>query len=1121
MTSDLGYYRHPAIHGDSVVFVCESDLWSVPATGGVARRLTATSGSISFPRFSPDGSQIAFTNHDEGPFEVYLMEAEGGHPRRLTWFGVHSIVAGWDERGKAVITASDWRQPFAKTPHLVAIPTDGSEPKPLGSGPARAFSREPGGKRMVVGRNSGDPARWKRYRGGTAGTLWIDRTGKGDYAPLVKLDGNLANPMWIGNRIYFLSDHEGYGNIYSCAASGRGLKRHTDHEEFYARFPASDGERIVYHAGADLYVFDPASNETRKLDIQILSSRTLTKRKFVAGSRGLESVDLHPKGHSLAAISRGGIFTMGLWEGAVRRYGKVSEVRYRLGRWLPDGKRMVAVQDEGNGEDLIVFSTAGQTNGESVVQRVSGDFGRATNLLVQPHHEKENGATAQKTAKKKTSTKKKRHQHIAIVNQRHELILVDLDARKGSETKVIAHTRFGESINGAAWSPDGKWIAYGLPMSNRTSAIFLYNLDSGESTQVTQTDFIDGNPSFDPGGKFLYFISARVFNPIYDGHYFDLGFPKGTRPYLIPLEKSTLSPFLPAHRSLRAPTSNGDWNEHKRDGETARETKIDLDGIQDRVLSFPVEEGRYDRIVGAHGRAFFLSFPVQGSLGDHWSEDEQAPAGILEAYDFERNKTERVANRVSGFSLSLDYRTLVIRSGRKVRVVATRFKDAPRRGPEGQTRESGWIDIDRIRVAVVPRKEWHQMFDEAWRLQRDQFWTSDMSGIDWDAVRETYRPLVDRVSTRAEFSDLIWELQGELGTSHCYEMGGDYQPSPSYHQGFVGADLAFDRKSERWKIDRIPQGDSWDPVYASPAAAPGVNLTKGDEILAIGGEPVDKTTTPYERLVNLAGQAVELTIQGKGNGTKPKKGDKKTAAEAPRTVVLQTLRSEASLRYRDWVETNRARVHKESKGRVGYIHVPNMGPFGYSEFHRYFMMEAERDGLIIDVRFNGGGHVSQILLEKLLRKRIGYDVNRWGEPDSYPLDAPAGPIVALTNEYAGSDGDMFSHAFKLTGIGPLIGKRTWGGVVGIWPRHSLVDGAVTTQPEFAFWFEDVGWGIENYGTDPDIEVEIRPQDYAKGIDPQLNRGLAEVGRLLKKSPPTKPKFKDRPKLRPKKLPARK
>ncbi len=1084
MATQEGYYRHPSVHGDAIVFVCENDLWRVPRAGGVARRLTAGPGHLQFPVLSPDGLQVAFAADLDGPIEVYVMDAEGGPPKRLTWLGSTTHPVGWAADGSAVIVASDWHMPFLKSVHLHSVPLDGSPHSPLNHGPARAISFEPGGPGVVIGRNSNDPARWKRYRGGTAGTLWIDRRGSGEFAQLLKVEGNLANPMWIDGRIYFLSDHEGFGNIYSCTPTGRSLKRHTHHEDFFARFPATDGSAIVYHKGADLHLYDVEAGEGRPLDISIHSSRPQRLRKFVSASQYFESFELHPDGHTLASVHRGGVYTMPLWEGAPTRFGRESGVRYRLATWLPDGERLACVTDETGEEALVVIDTTGERRQRSI----DGDFGRPIEMAVAPR-----GPL-----------------WLALTNQRQQLMLVDL---KSGRSSVVDTSDWGE-IEGIAWSPDGRYLAYAFPATRRAVSIRVVEVATGKIHPVTRPEFRDERPAFDPAGRYLYFISGRVFDPVYDSHYFDLGFPRGSKPFLVTLRAETPSPFSAAHRQPRPPmrpSPNGAaaQNGRARPGHP-EEVEIDIDfaGIEDRVVAFPVPEGRYARVEGTHTRVLFSSYPVRGSLDTNWGTQVPTADGTLESYDFEMDKVDVVSAAVTDFCVSPAAQTVAIRSGNRLRVLPSLVQVEQLSNETKPGRETGWVELDRISVAVVPGDEWRQMFREAWRLQRDQFWTPDMAGIDWQAIHDRYLPLVDRVATRTEFSDLMWELQGELGTSHCYELGGDYRRSPQWHVGFLGADLALDQRSGRWRVERIPQGDSWMPESFSPLRAPGVGVSAGDEILAVNGEPVGREASPYERLVHRAGEEVQLTV-----------GSRRGRRARQRVVTVRTLKSELELRYRDWVETNRRAVHEATGDRVGYVHIPNMGPVGYSEFHRYYGSEVDRDGLVVDVRYNGGGHVSQLLLEKLLRRRVAWDKRRWGVPDAYPADAPAGPMVALTNEYAGSDGDIFSHCFKLYGLGPLIGKRTWGGVIGIWPRHALVDGALTTQPEFAFWLEDVGWGVENFGTTPDIEVEMRPQDYAADRDPQLDRALVEVMRLVKRHGPQLPEFKAPPILRPGRLPA--
>ena len=1098
MSSETGYYRHPTISNNTIVFVCEDDLWTVPAGGGIARRLTANPGAASFPVFSPDGQSLAFTGHDDGPAETYLMAAEGGIPQRLTWLGARAQTLGWSPDGLAIIAATDWQRPFTADMRLISIPATGAAHLDMNVGPARAISFGPDPGSVVIGRNSGDPSRWKRYRGGTAGTLWIDRNGDGNFSELIRLDGNLASPMWIGKRIYFLSDHEGHGNLYSCTPTGRGLKQHTTHDDFYVRFPSTDGHRIVYHRGADIFVFDPVGTTSGKVEIGIHSSFGQRNRKFVSARRYLEGFDLHPKGHSLLSVHRGGLHAMGLWEGASGRLGEVSSARYRLGCWLPDGERVVAVVDDGGEESLIVFTLDGSTE----PRKIPGDFGRATKLVVAPG-QTSTGKTGDKKkakGKKKRATKGRKAdpELVALTNNRHELILVNLTNGSSRVVDRSPHQR----IDGVAWSPDSRWLAYGLATSLRTSCIRLYNVEGRRTTSITRDDFFDTDPSFDPDGAYLYFISWRTFNPVYDSHYFDLGFPKGSRPYLVTLQQETVSPFTTAMRTPRPPGSSHDDEDKTDDADTGEEPpkiRIDLEGIKDRTVAFPVREGRYFRILGASGRALFGRQPVEGSLDEDDEYDrEPAASGTIEYWDFKKNKSGRVSDEVTDFSLSLDRKVLGIRSGSRVRALPSSFKEDPEKDLDEYSRHSGWVDLSRVRAAVVPVEEWRQMYDEAWRLQREQFWTPDMAGVDWQKVRDRYLSILDRVGSRAEFSDLMWEMQGELGTSHCYEMGGDYRPRPNWSQGYLGADLSYNRRTKNWRIERIPRGDSWEPETSSPLSAPGLNVRAGDEILAIGGKSLGERS-PYDHLIHFAGKEVQISVRPRG---KKRAGDSKT-------VTVRAMRDEMPLRYRDWVETNRSRVHDETNQRVGYVHIPDMGAQGYSEFHRYYGPESSRDGLIVDVRYNRGGHVSQLLLEKLLRRRIGYDVSRWAEPMPYPEAAPMGPMVALTNEHAGSDGDIFCHAFKLFGLGPLIGKRTWGGVIGIWPQATLVDGTVTTQPEYACWFEDVGYDVENYGTDPDIEVDIRPQDYAAGCDPQMERAIAEVKREMRRKPSKKPEGKTR------------
>ncbi len=1109
-----GYYRYPTIHDDRIAFIAEDDLWSVKREGGIAQRITANQGQVSHPIFSPDGKWIAFTGREEGHLEVYVMSSCGGAAKRLTFLGSVSVVVNWHD--EHIVFATNYGQPFGRTLELWGVDLEGSFPQQFPFGHARSISTSPQGG-VVIGRNTGDPARWKRYRGGTAGELWVDPEGKGAFRKLIDLEGDLADPMWIGERIYFLSDHDGIGNVYSCLPDGSDLQPHTSHRDFYARNASTDGKRIVYHCGADVYVYDVTAQNASHVNIAYYSPYIQRSRKFVSASAYLEDASIAPDGSHISVISRGKAFTMGNWEGAVRQHGVRNGVRYQLAQVLDeDNNKVIMVSDEpsdGNDTGGYHLEIHRMDDPEKVEQFLEWDLGIPYQVKVSP-----------------------KKPQLALTNHRHELIWIDYENR---EMNVLDRSEYSP-IAGFDWSPDGRWIAYSTSFDRRTVGINIYSLEHEERHSVTQPVRFDVSPVFDPEGKYLYFLSWRIFNPVYDGMHFDLGFPEGMKPYLITLRKDVESPFVPKPHGFEDKKKEKDKEKDKDDEkdeeqgheedeeqdqeETEQEDEqkekedtgkkddddgdddedekdkaleIDFEGIEERVLGFPVSEGKYSGLAAIKEHVFYSTSPVEGALGTSWRDDDDDDGATLRVYNLKEREEETVLSGVSSFTLSADKSAMLLRMGGSLRVIKTP-KGKESSSDSGPGRKSGWIDLSRVKVSIDPLSEWQQMFREAWRLQREYFWVEDMADVNWRKVFDRYYPLVERVASRSEFSDLIWEMQGELGTSHAYELGGDYRPGPQYRIGFLGADMEYDAEHDAYRFIRIVTGDVWDDEYEPPLKRPGLNLKEGMILLAVNGENVSKTVQPYELLVYQVGEEVELTV-AEADGSEP------------RRVTVKTVGRETLLRYRDWVEKNRTYVHDTTNGKVGYIHIPNMGAWGYAEFHRYFLVELEYDGVIVDVRFNGGGHVSPLILEKLARKRIGYDFSRWMGYIPYPEDSVAGSLVALTNEHAGSDGDIFSHAFKLMKLGKLIGRRTWGGVIGIWPRNWLVDGTLTTQPEFSFWFQDVGWAVENYGTDPDIEVDITPQEYAAGRDPQLDKAIDVILREIEQNPPLKPDFSTRPK----------
>ena len=1070
-----GYIRFPTIYQDSIVFVAEDDLWLVESSGGRAERLTAGVAEVKTPLFAPDGSQLAFVGTSEGAEEVYLMRGLGDEAQRLTFQAANCTIAGWSRDGEQIFFASNADQFDSRAHFLYALSPQGGLPTSLPYGLANALSYGPG-EGVVIGRNIGDPARWKRYRGGTAGQLWCDPGGSGEFRRLLRLDGNLASPCWLGERIYFLSDHEGVGNIYSCTPGGEDLRRHTTHDDFYARNMSSDGTSLVYHAGGDLYLFDPASSETRRVEVTLPSTRTQRSRKFVSAGRYLDTYALHPQGHAVVLTTRGKAFSMANWEGPVLQHGEPDGVRYRHLNWLNDGKRLVALHDAGGQEGLVVFNPEEASEPRTFPDL---DLGRVLSLEISPTEDK-----------------------IALTNHRQELMVVDLEA---GAARVLDKSAY-DPIQGFSWSPDGKWLAYATWLNAQRCAIKLCRLEDGEIFQASDPVMEDHEPTFDPEGKYLYFIGMRLFNPVRDNMHFDMGFPRGEKPYAIMLRRDLRSPFIPEPKvpgekeESNGNNGNGSKNGVPAEGENKESSEtngnggdlvIDLEGLSERVVPFPVAEGRYRRVFGLKGKALIFSTSLDADSND----DEDQPRGRIECYDFDSYKVEWSIDGVSSADISRNAKTLIYSRARRLRVLKATEK--PKDNSERPGRESGWLDLERVKVSVQPAAEWRQMFAEAWRLQREHFWTEDMSGVDWEAVYKQYAPLLERVGSRAELSDLFWEIQGELGTSHAYEQAGDYRSHPHYRQGFLGVDWSYDAEAERYRVAHIVKGDPSSLRTTSPLSSPGLNVQVGDAVLAINGQRLGAERPPQALLVNQAGQEVQLLIEAAEN-------------KEVRTISVKALGSEQAARYRAWVEHNREQVHKLSDGRVGYIHVPDMQVPGFAEFYRSYLVEYDAPGLLVDVRWNRGGNISSLLLGKLARRRVAYSIARWRQPAGYPHEAPSGPMVALTDEHAGSDGDIFSHSFKLMGLGPLIGTRTWGGVIGITYRHKLVDGTRTTQPEFAFWFKDVGWKVENYGTDPDIEVEMRPQDYANQRDPQLERAVEECLKLIEQSATLQPETEERP-----------
>ena len=1093
--SSPGYLRYPHIKGDLVVFVAADDVWLAPATGGRAWRFTADQAQVATPRFAPDGAHLAWVSGRDGGSDIYLASVADGASTRLSYWGASSArVSGWTGAGE-VLAVSTAAQPFGHYTWARALGTqlsaDPDAERVLPFGPVADLATGPGGAGdgMIAllngtwGSVGGDPAYWKRYRGGTAGRLWLGPAAASavpaEQAPfrrvLADLAGQFASPMLAGGRLAFLSDHEGTGNVYSCALDGSGLRRHTDHDGWYARQASTDGQRIIYACGGELWVLDDLDADgPRRLDVVLGSPASGRMPRLVSAADHVGSLSVDSSGTASAVEVRGTVHWLTHRDGPATALAVAPAVRARYPQVLGT-EGQVAWSTDADGADALEIGGGNTASGAGPAapprRLAAGQLGRICGLAAAPDGSE-----------------------VAVAAQDGRLRLVSAASGQVRELAASANGR----VTGLAFSPDSAWLAWseptehpggmaGLPLRR----LRLARVADGQVSDATDGRFVDTDPVFTRDGRYLAFLSRRSFDPIYDAHFFDLSFPYGARPYLLPLAASTPSPFAPqpGGRAIgeTQPHHRDNGHDHEEEGDhdgAHVAIAVDTGGMTDRVVALPVPESRYSRLRAVQGGLAWLREPVTGNLGVGGARPtDDAPRPVLERFDFGRREASELSDDVDWFEASGDGTRLVVSDHGKLTVVPGERK-ADHDNPDDRVD----IDASRARFQCDPGVLWQQAYVEAVRIMRHDFWVPDMADVDWDAVAAEYRPLLDRIATTSEFADVLYEAFGELGTSHAYVRVAGGGVAVGQDPGLLGADL--ERTGDGWRISRIVQGESSDPRARSPLAGPGADIAPGDLLIAVDGRPVGPGG-PGPLLAGTAGKPVELAV---------------TAADGSRrrSVVVVPLGSDRRLRYQDWVSRKRAAVRELSGGRAGYLHVPDMVSEGWADFHRDLRTEMLHDALIVDVRGNTGGHVSQLVVEKLARRVIAWDVPRDLAPSTYPEDAPRGPVVALADECSGSDGDIVTAAIKILGLGPVVGARTWGGVIGYDEPHELADGTCITVPRLAFWFEAYGWDVENHGVDPDVEVIPTPDDWAAGRDRQLETAVELALRALRDRPAVRP-----------------
>ncbi|MGC0250927.1 S41 family peptidase [Pseudactinotalea sp. Z1748] len=1078
------YLRFPHVHHDSLTFVAADDIWLGGTGGGRAWRLTNDRAPVSRPRFSPDGSHIAFVSHRDGHPEVMVIDLGGGSARRLTWWGgSNTMVLGWTGEGRVLVASNAGE---ANMRHLVvkAVDLDGGVER-LRYGPAGAVALRPDGA-AVISTPAGRPAaHWKRYRGGTAARLWLD-TGDGQWRRLLPDEtAPLTDPMWRGETLLFVSDMaatfpdaaDEQANLWAWDSPGQGRPRQITHQgvdEGYVRDAATDGASIVWSSRGDVWLLDDLDRDPVRVNLSLPGAAPVA---FDAEpTKNLDAVAPDHGGDASLVAWRGNAFWLSHREGPARAIAADAGVRVRepilLGR---TGKAVMA--SDVKGEDCLeVRDLTGTTDPQRLA---AGQLGRVLHLASDPPG-----------------------QRVVVISHDGAIRLVTL---ADASVRDLGRSEQGEATS-PTFSPDGRYLMWTVPTADEASLHALRLVDlhgDGRVHALTSGRFHDHSPVFSDDGKYVVFLSDRTFDPAYDNHEFALSFTGSTRPWLIPLAATEPAPFGPSadgwriseagHAAGRAGSGGAGTTEGMKDddgaagprqqvtGAPAAPPSPDLDatGAEERITPFPVPSGTYKDLRTVKGGVVWISVAGEaGVLGSRRAGVAGEPvADTLQLWSFGTRKVTTIVDKVDSYAVSGDGERLVVRHKDEVTVVP-----ADRKVEEEDDQAKVSVDLKRLRWQVDPAAEWQQMFDENARLMRDHFWRADMDGVDWAGVVARYRPLVDRLRSHDDLVDLLWETVAELNTSHAYVMPTEPPGAQERKLGLLGADLS--PAADGWRIDRVLPGESSEPDARSPLRAAGVDARAGDLIVAVDGRGVDRHAGPARGLVGAAEKPVELILRRDGSD---------------RRVVVVPLGDEEVLRYQDWVRSRREYVAEHSGGRLGYLHVPDMMSYGWAQLHRDLRIASRAEALIADVRYNRGGHTSQLVVARLAAKVVSWGTGRhYARASTYPAHAPRGPVVLVANEHSGSDGDIVNAAAQAMGIGPVVGMRTWGGVVGIDGRFDLVDGTTVTQPRYATWMKGKGWGMENYGVDPDIEVEHTPADFFGAADPQLDRAIAEALDLLER-----------------------
>ena len=1039
--------RFPTVHDKQIVFTYAGDLYTVASMGGVARKLTNSDGFEMFARFSPDGKWLAFTGQYDGNTEVYVMPAEGGTPRRLTYtatlgrddvsdrMGPNNMVFGWTNDGKRIVFRSRMRSFNDFLGQLYTVSLDGGLPEELPLPRGGFCSYSPDDKKLAFNRVFREFRTWKRYRGGMADNVWV-------YDFETKKTENISNsdsqniiPMWSGNKIYFLSDRDDNKrmNLYVYDLGDKKTRQLTKFSEFDIKFPSLGDKAIVFEYGGWIYRFDLANEKFEKVPIRILEDHASARGGLINVSKNITNFEISPDGKRALFGARGEVFTVPA-HGQTRNLTNTSGVHERNSKWSPDGK-LIAFVSDASGEDEIYTITP---DGKEAPKPLTGN-GDTYKYEI---------AWSPDSKKILWSDKKLRVQYVDVATK---------------AVKTVTNAKVWE-IRDAVWSPDSRWIAYSQTETDGLSRVYLFSVDSDKTLTVTDAWYGSYGPAFSGDGKYLFFLSNRDFNPIYSATEWNHAYQDMARVYLVTLAKDTPSPLRPRNDDM---TETPPMGEPKKDGAI----KVDTDGLKDRLLQLPVQPANYRQLESVGATVYYIR---QGSK-------DTKPA--FQMYDLAARK-ETALGSIGGYEISADGKKMIVSQDGKYGIIDM---------PKGTVTISEPLDLSGMEMRLDHHQEWAQIYNECWRQMRDFFFDPTMHGVDWKAVHDKYAPLVPYVNHRADLTYIIGEMIGELNCGHTYVGGGEMPHPARIPMGLLGAELVRDPKTSYYKIKKILRGANWNGGLRSPLTEIGVDAKEGDYIIAVNGQPTNEMTNIYEALAGKAGKQITLKLHAE------------PVEKGSREVVVVPIANEAELYYYDWVETNIKKVNDATNGKVGYLHIPDMQQTGLNEFVKHYYPQIRKKALIIDVRGNGGGNVSPMIIERLRREAAMITIARNSVPDVDPRGTLYGPMVCLMNEFSASDGDLFPYRFKFYKLGPLIGKRSWGGVVGIRGTLPLLDGGFLNRPEFSRYdLDGKSWIIEGHGVDPDIVVDNDPAREFAGTDDQLNKAIAVILDELKTKEKTIP-----------------